>query len=156
MEGESITLEIRLLDDITQPLTLTVRTEDVSSAVSASDYVELNQTLTFLPGGDTSLTVIVQALPDDLAEPVETFQVVLSQPSLRIEESATIYIIDTNGMRKKLHLHNDKSNNKGVGCILREDLPIIVSNNHPLSAPLRIVHPLHPFLSLLNPSLAFI
>ena len=100
MEGENVTLEIILLDDITQPLNLIVHTEDIS-ADSASDYKALDQSLTFQPAGDTSLTMIVQALPDNHAELVETFRVVLSHPSLGIEENATVYIIDSNSTEKK-------------------------------------------------------
>ena len=100
MEGDNVTLEVTLLDDITQPLTLTVQTEGIG-AVSASDYRALEQSLTFQPGGDASLSMIVQALPDDRAELVEMFRVVLSQPLLGIEENATVYIIDSNGTRKK-------------------------------------------------------
>ena len=103
MEGENVTLEIILLDDITQPLNLTVHTEDIS-ADSASDYKALDQSLTFQPAGDTSLTMIVQALPDNHAELVETFRVVLSHPSLGIEENATVYIIDSNGTEKKKYI----------------------------------------------------
>jgi hypothetical protein len=100
MEGGSITLGIQLLDDITQPLTLTIRTEDDSAAVSASDYTPLDQNITFHPRGDASMTVIVEALADDPAEMVESFRVILSQPSLGIEESATVRIIDSNGNRR--------------------------------------------------------
>ena len=96
-EGESIALEIHLLDDIVQPLTLTVRTEDFS-ADSASDYRALDQNLTFHPDDETSLTVMVQTILDDRAELVESFRVLLSQHSLEIEENATIYITDSNGM----------------------------------------------------------
>jgi hypothetical protein len=99
MEGESITLGIQLLDDITQPLTLTIHTEDFS-AVSAIDYRPLDQNITFHHGGDTSLTVMVEALPDDLVELVEFFRVVMSQPSLGLEESATVHITDSNGNRR--------------------------------------------------------
>ena len=98
-EGGSITLVVQLLDDIIQPLTFTVCTEDIS-AVSGSDYRPLNRSLTFHPGGETSLTVMVEALPDDQAEMMEFFRVVLSQSSLGIEESATVYIIDSNGNRR--------------------------------------------------------
>ena len=103
MEGENVTLEIILLDDIIQPLNLTVHTEDIS-ADSASDYRALDQSLTFQPAGATSLMMVVQALPDNHAELVETFRVVLSQPSLGIEENATVDIIDSNGTRKNIHL----------------------------------------------------
>ena len=98
-EGGSITLVVQLLDDIIQPLTFTVRTEDMS-AVSGSDYRPLNSSLTFHPGGESSLTVMMEALTDDEAEVVESFRVVLSQSSLGIEESATVYIIDSNGNRR--------------------------------------------------------
>lgn len=91
-------LEIRLLDDIVQPLTLTVRTEDLS-ADSASDYRALDQSLTFRPG-ETSLTVMVQAFPDNRTELVESFRILLSQHSLEIEENATVYITDSNGTKR--------------------------------------------------------
>ena len=98
-EGESIALEIHLLDDIVQPLTFTVRTEDLS-ADSASDYRALDQSLTFRPGGETSLTVMVQAFSDNRAELVESFHILLSQHSLEIEENATVYITDSNGTKR--------------------------------------------------------
>ena len=95
-EGGRVTLVIQLLDDVIQPLTLMVRTDDVS-AVSGSDYRPLDSSLTFHPSNTTSLTVMVEALSDDQAEVVESFRVILSQSSLGIEESATVYIIDSNG-----------------------------------------------------------
>ena len=95
-EGGRVTLVVHLLDDIIQPLTLMVRTEDVS-AVLGSDYRPLDSSLTFHPSNTTSFTVMVEALSDDQVEVVESFRVVLSQSSLEIDESATVYIIDSNG-----------------------------------------------------------
>ena len=98
-EGENITLEIMLLDDIVQPLTLSVHTDNIS-AVSGSDYSTLDQSITFQPDGDASLTVTIRALRDDHAELVEMFIIVLSESSLGLEENATIHVTDSNCTRK--------------------------------------------------------
>lgn len=102
MEGESVTLGISLLDNITQPLTVQVHAED--DTASDGDYVfdPVEQTITFHPGGPTSALLTVRALEDDYAEHLEGFRVVLSRPSLGlmiIEGNATVDIIDTTGMK---------------------------------------------------------
>ena len=107
VEGESITINIVILDNITQPLTITVRTEDISAVSmsgTSSDYIAVNQTITFQPGGNTSLPVTIQTLQDDHAELVESFRVVISQPLLGIEENVTVYIMDSNGKKYKKQL----------------------------------------------------
>ena len=107
VEGESITINIVILDNITQPLTITVRTEDISAVSTpgtSSDYSAVNQTITFQPGGNTSLPVAIQTLQDGHAELVESFRVVISQPLLGIEENVTVYIMDSNGEKYKKQL----------------------------------------------------
>ena len=97
MEGENVTLEIMIVDNITQTLVITVLTEDIS-AVSGSDYSAVLLRVNFTSGYG-SHPLIIQALQDNHAELIETFRVVLSQPSLGIEENTTVYIIDSNGIR---------------------------------------------------------
>ena len=97
-EGDEVDLVIELQDNITQPLMINVRTED-DSAISTfdGDYDPKEQTLTFQPGGVSTLNVTVQTRADNLSEPVESFRVVLTQPSLGLmisEGSATVTIID--------------------------------------------------------------
>ena len=97
-EGDEFDLVIELQDNITQPLMINVHTED-DSAVSTSDgdYDPKEQTLTFQPGGVSTLNMTVQTRADNLSEPVESFRVVLTQPSLGLmisEGSATVTIID--------------------------------------------------------------
>ena len=97
-EGDEFDLVIELQDNITQPLMINVHTED-DSAVSTSDgdYDPKEQTLTFQPGGVSTLNVTVQTRADNLSELVESFRVVLTQPSLGLmisEGSATVTIID--------------------------------------------------------------
>src|SRR5262249_22304527 len=50
------------------------------TALAGSDYTAVSGTLTFAPG-ETTKTIIVQALDDTLFEPSETFTVTLSNPS---------------------------------------------------------------------------
>ena len=100
-EGLNVTLKIILFDNITQPLTVMVLTEDISAS-SDTDYTPLNQTLTFQPGGATSMTVTLEIMEDNLAELNESLLVKLVQPSLGLmitRENVTIDIIDSNGMR---------------------------------------------------------
>ena len=97
MEGENVTLEIMTVDNITQTLVITVLTEDIS-AVSGSDYSAVLLRVNFT-SGHGSHPLIIQALQDNHAELIETFRVVLSQPSLGIEENTMVYIIDSNGIR---------------------------------------------------------
>ena len=97
-EGDKVDLVIELQDSITQPLMIKVHTED-DSAVSTpdGDYDPKEQTLTFQPGGVSTLNVTVQTRADNLSELVESFRVVLTQPSLGLmisEGSATVTIID--------------------------------------------------------------
>ena len=96
-EGENVSLNVVVMDDITEELVVAVRTEDISAA-SDSDYSAVTLSVTFTPDYK-SHPLTIQALEDDEAELVEAFSVTISQPfpDLGFADNATVYIIDRNG-----------------------------------------------------------
>lgn len=70
---------ITLSSASTQPVTVQYSTSNVSAS-SGSDYSPISGTLTFAPG-ETSKTLAVAVLADSLAESLETFRVMLTNPS---------------------------------------------------------------------------
>jgi uncharacterized delta-60 repeat protein len=73
-----VALEVWRQGDLTQPASVTVRTED-GTALGGEDFVPLDLRLEFAPG-QWSRTVEVQIIDDQLVEPVEQFTVYLAQP----------------------------------------------------------------------------
>ncbi|MDJ0648091.1 MAG: Calx-beta domain-containing protein [Xenococcaceae cyanobacterium MO_188.B19] len=70
---------VSLSDASTQPITVEYITVD-DTATAEADYQTIQGTLTFAPG-ETTKTVAVDILDDDLNEANETFKLVLSNPS---------------------------------------------------------------------------
>ena len=78
-EGNDAVFTVSLSTPSSQVVTVEYRTVD-GTAGAGSDYSATSGTLRFAPG-DTSKTIRVPTLRDAVAEPVETFTVVLSNPS---------------------------------------------------------------------------
>ena len=74
----SATFKVTLSVASAQAVRVTVTTAD-GTAVAPEDYTSLNTTLTFAPG-ETTKTVVVPVLGDNIDEADETFSVVLSAP----------------------------------------------------------------------------
>jgi hypothetical protein len=74
----SATFKVRLLFPSVNVVTVDYATADVT-ALAGSDYVATTGTLEFQPG-ETIKNVTVTLLPDGAPEPVETFNLVLSNP----------------------------------------------------------------------------
>ena len=92
---------MQLFDNIATQVSVEFSTVD-GSAVSTlgGDYTAAQQTLTFVPGGNTIQFIIVSTLTDNRAELTETFTAQLSQPSAGLtitEPMATVQIFDTTG-----------------------------------------------------------
>ena len=77
-EGEAV-FPVTLSPASSQVVTVAYTTQD-GTAVADSDYIATSGTLRFEPG-ETMQTIRVPTLRDAVAEPVETFTVVLSNPS---------------------------------------------------------------------------
>ena len=99
-EGDEAVFTVTLTPPNEQVVTVDYTTTD-GTAVADEDYSATSGTLRFAPG-DTSKTIRVPTLRDAVAEPVETFTVVLSNPS------GTNVVHDT-----------------GVGTITDEGLPVL-------------------------------
>ena len=78
-EGDEAVFTVTLTPPNEQVVTVDYTTTD-GTAVADEDYSATSGTLRFAPG-DTSKTIRVPTLRDAVAEPVETFTVVLSNPS---------------------------------------------------------------------------
>ena len=78
-EGDEAVFTVTLTPPNEQVVTVDYTTTD-RTAVADEDYSATSGTLRFAPG-DTSKTIRVPTLRDAVAEPVETFTVVLSNPS---------------------------------------------------------------------------
>ena len=78
-EGDEAVFTVTLTPPNEQVVTIDYTTTD-GTAVADEDYSATSGTLRFAPG-DTSKTIRVPTLRDAVAEPVETFTVVLSNPS---------------------------------------------------------------------------
>ena len=79
--------------------TITVTATTVSgSAVAGSDFTAKTQVLTFSPG-TTTVNFTVSILPDSIAEPTETFTVVLSAPvgATIANGTGTVTVFDNDG-----------------------------------------------------------
>ena len=79
--------------------TITVTATTVSgSAVAGSDFTAKTQVLTFTPG-TTTVNFTVSILPDSIAEPTETFTVVLSAPvgATIATGTGTVTVFDNDG-----------------------------------------------------------
>ena len=79
VEGDSMTLEISLLSDVStvaapQDLTIYWTTSD-DSAAAGSDYAAATKAAVTIPAGQTSATFEVKTLEDDVAEGVEFFDI---------------------------------------------------------------------------------
>ena len=108
-EGDEAVFTVTLTPPNGQVVTVDYTTTD-GTAVADEDYSATSGTLRFAPG-DTSKTIRVPTLRDAVAEPVETFTVVLSNPS------GTNVVHDT-----------------GVGTITDEGLPGLSIANAPTVA----------------------
>ena len=108
-EGDEAVFTVTLTPPNEQVVTVDYTTTD-GTAVADEDYSATSGTLRFAPG-DTSKTIRVPTLRDAVAEPVETFTVVLSNPS------GTNVVHDT-----------------GVGTITDEGLPGLSSADAPTVA----------------------
>ena len=100
-EGGTVTIIVQLFDTIATQVSVEFSTVD-GTAVStlAGDYTGDQQTLTFVPGGNTIQFISVQTLTDARAELTETFTAQLSQPSAGLsitQPTATVQIFDTTG-----------------------------------------------------------
>ena len=83
-------------------------TDEDAEAASAGDYTAINpaQTLSFA-AGDTSKTVSVATVEDDLFEPDETFLAVLSMPALGVGDPGTGVSIAADGGRARGTIKDD-------------------------------------------------
>ena len=95
-EGGTAQFAIALSAASQQAVTVSYRTAD-GTARAGTDYNAASGTLTFEPG-DTTMSIPVHTLADDLDEPDETFTVRLSSPvnTTLQRETATGTITDTN------------------------------------------------------------
>ena len=100
-DGASATFTVRLSRaDSANPVTVSYATEDGTATVADGDYTAASGTLTF-DAGDTSKTVSVALVNDDIAESSETFRLVLSSPSANASlgnDRATVLILDDDGL----------------------------------------------------------
>src|SRR5262249_17284081 len=101
----------------TQPVTVAYSTAD-GTAQANSDYVPVSGTLTFAPGV-TSLTISVPIIGDHIAEPTETFRVVLSQPTNATiaAGSATGTILDNDSPATAVSVGFQVQNDWGSGFV---------------------------------------
>lgn len=74
----TITFTVQLSAASTSQVQVAYRTQD-GSALAGSDYTAASGTLVFAPG-ETSKTIKVSLVPDKVAEPTETFSLLLSNP----------------------------------------------------------------------------
>jgi Calx-beta domain/SdrD B-like domain/Dockerin type I domain len=72
---------VTISGEYTQNVTVNFSTNDGTATVADSDYVAASGTLTFTPGGATTMVVPVTVNADSKVEPNETFNVSLSNPS---------------------------------------------------------------------------
>lgn len=107
-EGNAGTTEavftVTLSEPASDEVTVNFATVD-GTATAGADYTAQSGTLTFAPG-ETTATVTVAVVGDAIAEPDETFQVTLSQPS-----GAVI------------------GDGQGLGTILDDEPPLLTINN---------------------------
>src|SRR5438046_3517628 len=75
----TLTLTVNRTGTTNNAVTVDFTTTNVT-ATAGSDYTATNGTLSFAPG-ETSKTITVDVLDDDLEEANETFRVVLSNPA---------------------------------------------------------------------------
>ena len=78
-EGQASSFEVRLSASSTVAVTVSYRTVD-GTALAGSDYTAVSGTLRFEPG-ETTRTISVETLADDLVEEAEQFTVELSDPT---------------------------------------------------------------------------
>ena len=90
--SSSATVTVSLSAKASQTVTVHYATQD-GTATANSDYIGLDDTLTFVPG-ETSKTVQVPILGDTTVEPDENFQVQLSNPQNANLSTASSALID--------------------------------------------------------------
>lgn len=94
--GGSLAIPVRRTGDLSQPLSVTYATSN-GTALAGLDYSAINGQLTFAAGQSVA-NLTIPILNDSLAEPTETFQLNLSNPTggqLGNINAATISIIDS-------------------------------------------------------------
>jgi hypothetical protein len=88
-----LSIVVRLSRPSQQPISVTLSTAD-GTATAGNDYVAIDTTVTFAPG-ETLRTVPIDILGDTLAEPDETFKIVLRDAGAPLaRESATMTIVN--------------------------------------------------------------
>jgi len=99
-----VTLTVTLSQAATQTVTVQVVTTDESATVANNDYQALNQTVTFT-AGQTSKTVTLNVVGDDVSEPNETLHVELR--NLTFGGTACAQLVA--GSPVTVTIHNDDS-----------------------------------------------
>jgi hypothetical protein len=87
-EGDTATFTITRYGDITEAVSLTIKTGD-KTAVSGSDYAPIPPVVITIPAGVASATVGVAIESDGVGESTETFKLSLSKPVDAIIADAT-------------------------------------------------------------------
>ena len=111
-EGEAVVFTVARAGATANVATVKVATaadpDEDAEAAAASDYTAINpaQTLSFA-AGDTSKTVSVATVEDDLFEPDETFLAVLSMPALGTGDPGTGVSIAADGGRATGTIRDD-------------------------------------------------
>jgi len=91
----SATLTVTLSSPRACPVSFTVNTLN-NTAIAPDDYLTVTSTVYTIPGGSTTVTVLVPVVDDKIAEPTETFFVKLSSPSNAVisDDQGVVTIID--------------------------------------------------------------
>ena len=93
-EGNSgsrqVPIRIALLSTMSTPVTATIQSRDIGTAIAGVDYLPFTETLTF-PAGVTELSVNVTVLGDTIDEKAESFEVrVVQDGAIRVQKNVRI------------------------------------------------------------------
>ncbi len=134
-EGDSgttpLVFTVSLSAPTTRAVTVHYATED-GSALSGGDYQPTSGMLTFA-AGETSKTIMVPIVGDQVAESMETFRVVLSSPTdanLAVDR-ATATIVDNDGGLPGVHATYTDRDDWGTGFVA--DISIVNDSPDPIN-----------------------
>ena len=130
----AVTFNVTLSFPITQPVTVNYSTADgaTNGATAGSDYIAASGTLTFAPG-ETSKTVRVNFIGDDVIEPDETFFLNLSNAvnaDISEAEGTATVVNDEAGPAISI---NDVSVKEGNSATTAVNFTVTLSEATPLS-----------------------